>query len=585
MAITDKDTIYIDIDDEITGIIDKLNASEGKVVALVLPKRAAVLQSIVNMKLLKRAAEEGKKNLVLITAEAGLLPLAGAVGMHVAKTLTSKPEVPTPPQADDGREEEVNEADEDDEVPDFSKQALAAKPVGELAGITASVPLVGDDGVETLELDDEEEAALEGAAAAEAIAETGKKLKKSKLDQKDKKLHVPNFERFKYALIIAAILIPALVYGLYYATVVAPKATISVQTDAVSLNANLNVTLNTAAKTVDTGNGTVPAKLVTQSKTYTQQATATGTKNNGTKASGVVTFTAKNCTSIAPASDVPAGTGISSNGLTYITQKNTSFSSSKIKNGCLYFTADSDTPATAQIGGTSYNINDGSTFAVAGRNDVSGFANGSFSGGTDSVVKTLTQTDIDSAKAKITTTDTTVKQTLANQLSQAGYFPVKATFLAGSPTVTTSAYPGDTADSATVTQTVSYTMFGAKSADLNKLIDNALSSQIDTSKQSIINEGLEAAVFNVDTSDTKTAQLALQSKATAGAALDESTIKSTAAGLKAGAVKSHLETLPGVTGVQVKLSPFWVTSVPKKPAKITVNISKPAAAPANDTSN
>jgi hypothetical protein len=77
-----KDVIYIDVDDEITGIIDKVRSSEKKIVALVLPKRASVLQSIVNMKLLKRAATESKKNLVLITAEAGLLPLAGNVGLQ-----------------------------------------------------------------------------------------------------------------------------------------------------------------------------------------------------------------------------------------------------------------------------------------------------------------------------------------------------------------------------------------------------------------------------------------------------------------------------------------------------------------------
>ena len=111
----DKDTIYIDIDDEITGIIDKLQASDGKVVALVLPKRAAVFQSIVNMKLLKRAADSSKKNLVLITTEAGLLPLAGAAGVHVAKTLTSKPEIPSAPQLPDDNEETVQEDGE--EVP------------------------------------------------------------------------------------------------------------------------------------------------------------------------------------------------------------------------------------------------------------------------------------------------------------------------------------------------------------------------------------------------------------------------------------------------------------------------------------
>ena len=75
MTANDKDTIYIDIDDEITTIIDKVRGSSGKLIALVLPKRAATLQSIVNMKLLKRAADDSKKKLVLITTESGLLPL------------------------------------------------------------------------------------------------------------------------------------------------------------------------------------------------------------------------------------------------------------------------------------------------------------------------------------------------------------------------------------------------------------------------------------------------------------------------------------------------------------------------------
>ena len=57
-----KDVIYIDVDDEITSIISKLQESSGKIVALVLPKRAVVLQSIVNLKLLKHIADNNKKN-------------------------------------------------------------------------------------------------------------------------------------------------------------------------------------------------------------------------------------------------------------------------------------------------------------------------------------------------------------------------------------------------------------------------------------------------------------------------------------------------------------------------------------------
>ena len=69
-----KDTIYIDIDDEITSIIDKIENASAKLVALVLPKRATMLQSSVNMKLLKKAADKAHKQLVLITSEASLLP-------------------------------------------------------------------------------------------------------------------------------------------------------------------------------------------------------------------------------------------------------------------------------------------------------------------------------------------------------------------------------------------------------------------------------------------------------------------------------------------------------------------------------
>jgi len=71
-----RDVIYIDVEDEITSIIDKLENAKSADVSLVLPKRAATLQSIVNMRLLKRAADTAKKEVVLVTAETALLPLA-----------------------------------------------------------------------------------------------------------------------------------------------------------------------------------------------------------------------------------------------------------------------------------------------------------------------------------------------------------------------------------------------------------------------------------------------------------------------------------------------------------------------------
>jgi hypothetical protein len=128
-----KDVIYIDVDDEITTIIEKVRTSPGKVVAMVLPKRASVFQSVVNMKLLKRSAETAKKNIVLITSEAALMPLAGAVGLHVAKTPQSKPEIPAAatPVNDD-----VIDASEDDEG--FTADNAGNAPIGDLAAVSGT---------------------------------------------------------------------------------------------------------------------------------------------------------------------------------------------------------------------------------------------------------------------------------------------------------------------------------------------------------------------------------------------------------------------------------------------------------------
>lgn len=568
MTASDKDTIYIDIDDEITGIIDKLSGSNGKIVALVLPKRATVLQSIVNMKLLKRAADEAKKHLVLITTEAGLLPLAGMTGIHVAKTLTSKPEIPTAP-VDDDSEETVDEPSES-AAPDFVPAAAATVPIGELAGLP---PAASDDDVETVELDNDEEVAA--AALTEKTFEPPKGLKK------DKKLHVPNFERFRLLLIVGVLALILLGFGLYYGLVVAPKALIAIKTDASNVNASLNLTADSQAKILDPAKGIIPAKLAQLQKNYTQQVSTSGQKNQGAKATGAVTLTAKNCTSIALPADVPAGTGVSSNGLTYITQKTTSFSSSKIKGGCIYSQGDADTPITAQSGGANYNAADGATFGVAQRPDVTGVANGAIAGGTDNIIKVVSQGDIDSAKAKIANSDSTTKQTLQNQLVKDGKYALPVTFSGGTPTITPSANVGDPADTVTITEAVTYTMFGVDENDLKALIDNNIKPQIDTAKQSILSEGLSTASFNLESSTATTAQLTMKSVATAGPELNTTTIAKYAAGKKAGDIKRQLQSNPDVTDVTVTLSPFWVTSVPKKLSKITVTVAKPTIKTSN----
>jgi hypothetical protein len=184
-----KDVIYLDVDDEITAIIDKVEAAKEKIVALVLPKRAAMLQSIVNMRLLKRSAAADGKSVVLITSEHALMPLAGAAGIHVAKNLQSKPEIPLSPHS--GAEEALNSDEVLDSEPDEEPQKLDYNSsVGALAA--------ANDEPESIDLDDEDEKAATPAAAHPHKPSKGKGLS------------VPNFDRFRVLLIAGGAALVAL---------------------------------------------------------------------------------------------------------------------------------------------------------------------------------------------------------------------------------------------------------------------------------------------------------------------------------------------------------------------------------------
>lgn len=575
MATNQKDTVYIDIDDEITSIIEKVRSSDQKIVALVLPKRAAVLQSIVNMKLLKRSAEQVKKHVVLITSETALLPLAGAVGMHVAPSLQSRPAIPAAPS---GMGPDPDSAD------DFDADALADKPVGQLA--PAAFAAKPADDMETIELDNDSDSITPAAAplagggltasAATGVAVAG--VAQATKPKKNNKLKVPDFNKFRLAIVLGSLLFVGLLVFGYFALFVMPKATVTIKTDSSDIPTNETITLDPTADTYDPEDKVLPAKIETKQLTSTQQAAATGQKNNGQKATGTVTMTAQVCGAVQPADDVPAGTGVSSGGKTYITKQSTSFSASgKPINGCINFKADSDTDVVAQAAGAAYNIEPAS-FTVAGRKDVAAKSSDAMSGGTDEIIKVVSQQDIANAKQKLTAgNSSSAKNDLQNKLEDEGYTAVAASLKAADPSVSSSANAGDQADTVTVTSNTNYTMYGYKKDDLRDLVLANVKTKINPSKQKILDDGISKASFTITSpASSGSLQAALSVTSLAGPDLKVDSLKSQIAGKKTNDVRTTATATPGVTDVNVKYSPFWVHSVPKKTDRITIVIEKVA---------
>jgi hypothetical protein len=548
-----KDTIYIDVDDEITGIIDKIENSEHKVVALVLPKRAASLQSIVNMKLLKRSADTAGKNVVLITSEAALLPLAGAAGLHVAKNLQSVPEVPDSPRhaapaADKVAAEEVPEETEDADEEDLPKKFDYGKPVGALAAAHEA------ENPETIDLDDDEDEAASAAAAKPSKIPKGAKVK------------VPNFDRFRLMLGLGVLAFVALIVFLILAIAVLPKAKITIKTSSEPVAANF--TLNAAARAaLDPVKGTIPAKLETLDQTGNQSVTATGQQNNGTKATGSVTFSGGDCGPSVPP-DVPAGTGISASGVAFITQDRAIFGA-KISGGHCTFKSD-PINIVAQAAGSKYNIS-GATFTVSGRSDVS--AGGSASGGTDNVITVLSQSDVDNVTQKLTTgaTAEAFAKSFEDKLAKQGEYVFVSTLKAAAPVITATPAVGQPASTSNVTIKITYTVLAVQKSDLSTAIQAKLASQIDKTKQKLNGNFLNDANITVQSQPApNSAVLAVNENTTTVPIIDIASVKKQAKGKKVGDIKSAIGNWAGVKSVDIKLSPFWVSKAPSKDSKITV---------------
>ena len=88
-------TLYIDIDEEITSVVERLRKAQAKEIVMVVPKRAMLIQSIVNLRLLKKEADGLGLQLMIVTQD------------KLGKLLVEKAGILVQQKIDDSLEEEV----------------------------------------------------------------------------------------------------------------------------------------------------------------------------------------------------------------------------------------------------------------------------------------------------------------------------------------------------------------------------------------------------------------------------------------------------------------------------------------------
>lgn len=548
-----KETIYIDIDEDITGIIDKVVSGKNSIVALVLPKRAGVLHSSVNMRLLKRAAEEAGKSLVLISTESSVLRLAGLTRIHVAKSLTTKPYLPEKPESEI-TETIISEAPKDSSVD-------PAKSIGELAGDKPPVKVpkvVSEVDEDTIELDNLQ-------------PEPKDKNSEEKQVKKDKKLSVPSFDRFrKRIFIFGGIGIFVLVF-LFFAIFVWPRATITIATEKSNVETRLDFSVNIAQATLDETAKILPAEQKEVKATLTEKFTATGKQDNGNKATGKMNLT--NCINDGASHTVPVGTSFTSNGFTFISTEAATldaaiFSGSNCRSDD--FGLDKDVNVVAASGGDNYNLNSRAYAASISGIEAYGSA---MSGGTSNIVTVVSADDVEEAKKKIIAKSTDeYKSQLSTLFKESSKFGLTETFTSTQGEVTSAPKVGEAATAeATLSIAFTYQMLGVNLSDIEKILAAAQNTKIDTKKQKIYDSGVDTAkIGQLERPSAGEAKMNLSGTGIAGPKLDADTIAKEVAGKSGGETKQIISSRPDIASVEVRYDPFWVFSTPKKVSRITI---------------
>lgn len=536
-----KDVVYIDIEDDITAIIDKLKNSSEKIVALVPPKGNQVMQSVVNLKLLKRAAEQTGKQPVVVTSSKALSNLAGGLGMYTAKNLQSKPALAESSKLDAEIDDEPVEVS--DSVHDISDNEVAVE--------SAATTGVGDE----MELSEDEMKSLEAEDAGSAASASPAEAKKSTKGSKSK---IPNFDKFKKRLLIGlAVLL--LLFVAWIFTFGRTRANIAIRAETTPVDVALDSTVSADLPQTDPAKYAIKAQYQESKKTISQAFVATGQKDLGTKATGQVSL--RNCSNSDNDITIPAGTGVSANNLTFLTDKAVSLPASSFSGGRICRTPAVAVGVTAQNNGDQYNLAP-QPYTVAGVGGVTSSGT-QMSGGTSQIVKVIAQADVDKAKEQVNQLDSSSAKEELKKTFGPDVKILEDSFVSAISEAHSEPAVGEQVNEGKLTAQVTYSILAVSNDDVKEAVKAFIATKMaDQGQQKAYEDSIKNIKFERTGGDARNGNYKISSQGQFGPKFDLEKLKKEIVGKKAGEIRSQIDGLPGVKGVDINFWPIWASKAP-----------------------
>jgi hypothetical protein len=561
--------LYLEADEDITSAIDKLTKSPAASVQIVVPKRSTMLQSIINLKLLKKAAESHGKELVLVTGDRIATDLAARVGLPVAASIGAKPvlseaEMPADLKADD----EIIEEDDDAPPPAPPPEPKPAKSKPpflkhkEVSDGPPEPPPLPDitDAPEPPDL----------ATASAAVAE--KSQPKAKKPPK-----VPNWGRLqRRALWIGAavILIGGYTLGMYFFT----TAKVVLYANGTKSSIDTTFTVDPSLNTTDQAKGVLAGQVVTVSKDLSGPFTPSGQKDAGTKAAGSITIS--NCYDNSTHTFVAGTRFAAPDGKVFRSTADVDVPGGQGS----FFGCTSPGTATVQVqadqngdsyneAATTYTMPGLSSGQQSGQNAIT--AKGTaMSGGTSKQVTVVQQSDVDGAKQSLLDKDKDPSARDLNGRVPTGYTALTASQTSAVTNVNPSPAVNAEGSTGNLQMHVTYTVLAVKTSEYQALIESKEATQLGRDSQ-VYDNGISGAQITANgdkDSATNRQSFHFTTDAFGGPKLDTAAIATQLAGKRFGDAQDAAARTPGVTKSDITLSPPWATNLPSRTSAVHVTI-------------
>ncbi len=532
-----EDFIYLESDEEITSVIDKLRQTDSKSVGLVIPKGASIIQSVVNLKLIQKEAENLNKEIAIISQDSVGRNLASQIGLVVYESAKSsapiverpKPEMPTTDVIEIDLSEvkkepapkgvKVNRYDESGQIKkESSPTHIEAKPI-----------------------------------AAENYSEP--KIAHIKKPKNPKKLIVI------FSLIIAGLIL----FGLYY-----PKAFVNLTLKTTPFEKNIDITLNNNIQKADPANSTMPGDLQEVTNDETKEFTATGKKETGDKATGKITaYNEWDSTT----HNYPAGTKFVAGDKTFVansafTIPASSLSAGKIQPGTV------DVAVTADLPGDTYNIG-ASNFTVADAPaQIYGKSSQSMTGGSTKYLTIVSQEDINNSKVSLQ--DELASKNKSDIIKKAGNQKIIDSSIENSvSSFSSDKNVGDEADKFKSTMKLKSRTLSFSENDFKEFLSTLLAGQIPQGQVLVPTSTNEISISKSE-NDFNQGIMKLTGviKTSLAPAIDENAIKKAIAGKSQFDAEQYLSSINGVKSENITFRPtWWIKKIPTRLANIQINLT------------